>query len=159
MLKNRRKKYFKYPFPSFFLPFYLKFFKLDLTIIEKFRVYQPILDTKNFWARKKDFTPLEDLENEGNSNITIYFNTYWYLINRFYHLFPKKLRYYKYLLEVQMGVSNQMYDQWGMDLNNMEEIKEMIMETNLYLVITTMVVSFLHSIFEFLAIKNGKKLD
>lgn len=54
-----------------------------------------------------------------------------------------------------MGASNQMYDQWGMDLNNMEEIKEMIMETNLYLVITTMIVSFLHSIFEFLAIKNG----
>jgi Cleft lip and palate transmembrane protein 1 (CLPTM1) len=54
-----------------------------------------------------------------------------------------------------MVQSNKMYDQWGMNVGDMEEIKEMIMETNLYLVATTMIVSFLHSIFEFLAIKNG----
>lgn len=37
-----------------------------------------------------------------------------------------------------------------------DDIKEMILDTNPILTIVTMVVSLLHTIFEFMAIKNGK---
>ena len=59
------------------------------------------------------------------------------------------------MMEVQMASSNEMHESWGMD-SNMDEIKEMFLDTNVYLVTITMIVSLLHSIFEFLAIKNGK---
>ena len=58
------------------------------------------------------------------------------------------------MLESQMQESTKIYSEWGMD-SNMEEMKEMFLETNIYLLSVTMVVSLLHSIFEILAMKNG----
>jgi hypothetical protein len=42
--------------------------------------------------------------------------------------------------------------------NEFDEIKRMILETNPYLLGLTIVVSLLHTIFDFLAFKNGIKL-
>ena len=40
-----------------------------------------------------------------------------------------------------------------------DSIKEAFLETNFYLLVVTFVVSIVHSVFEFLAFKNGKLLD
>lgn len=55
--------------------------------------------------------------------------------------------------------SGKMYEQFGME-NIMDEVaqdefKEMIFETNIYLLSLTLVVSLLHTVFSTLAIKNG----
>lgn len=69
------------------------------------------------------------------------------------------------MLEAQMGQSNEVYKQWGLEdagiggEDQYDEIKEMVMESNPYLFGLTMVVSMLHSLFEFLALKNGKYMN
>ena len=42
------------------------------------------------------------------------------------------------------------------DDQDQDSIKEAFLETNFYLLVMTFVVSILHTIFEFLAFKNGK---
>lgn len=46
-----------------------------------------------------------------------------------------------------------MYEQYGIE-NSSDQLKEMILNTDPILMITTWIVSILHSIFEMLAIKN-----
>lgn len=59
------------------------------------------------------------------------------------------------MMETQIQSTSQIYDQFGMDMGNMEELKEMFLETNIYFLTLTMCVSLLHSIFEILVMKNG----
>jgi len=63
------------------------------------------------------------------------FNTYWI---------------YKHLImtQLQTGQASMMSD-------NIEEVKEMLFDTNPYFLGLTMAVSVLHMFFEFLAFKNG----
>jgi len=42
------------------------------------------------------------------------------------------------------------------DDDDQDSIKEAFLETNIYLLVMTFVVSIVHSIFEFLAFKNGE---
>eukprot|EP00331_Platyophrya_macrostoma_P018295 CAMPEP_0176472384 /NCGR_PEP_ID=MMETSP0127-20121128/41712_1 /TAXON_ID=938130 /ORGANISM="Platyophrya macrostoma, Strain WH" /LENGTH=187 /DNA_ID=CAMNT_0017867245 /DNA_START=134 /DNA_END=694 /DNA_ORIENTATION=- len=79
----------------------------------------------------------ESLENK-TQNVTFEFNTYWI---------------WKYMLEKQLDQSTSMYEEWGVDTSS-DELKEMLTESNPYLVAVTMVVSSLHSVFEILAVKN-----
>jgi hypothetical protein len=58
-----------------------------------------------------------------------------------------------------MAASNEMYAEWGIASDGMEEFKEMVLDSNPYLFGLTMLVSALHSLFEFLAVKNGTSLD
>lgn len=44
------------------------------------------------------------------------------------------------------------------DDNDQDTLKETLLETNPYLLGLTIIVSILHSVFEFLAFKNGKQL-
>jgi len=44
------------------------------------------------------------------------------------------------------------------DDNDQDTLKETLLETNPYLLGLTIIVSILHSVFEFLAFKNGKLL-
>lgn len=107
---------------------------------EHLHYYVPTLDVSQFWARKKDFSLIApDVENK-TLNTTFYFNTYWF---------------YKYMLETQMGKQGGQYAEWGL-ADNLDELKEMILDANPYLFAATIIVSTLHSLFEFLAIKNGK---
>jgi len=59
------------------------------------------------------------------------------------------------MIEAQMKQANTMYADWGIGENNMDEMKEMVMDANPVLFSVTMIVSVLHSVFEFLALKNG----
>jgi len=58
------------------------------------------------------------------------------------------------MIEAQMKQANTMYADWGIGENNMDEMKEMVLDANPYLFAVTMIVSVLHSVFEFLALKN-----
>ncbi len=58
------------------------------------------------------------------------------------------------MMETQLGQSGSMYSEWGLG-DNMDELKEMVLDSNPYLFGLTMIVSVLHSLFEFLALKNG----
>jgi len=52
-----------------------------------------------------------------------------------------------------MSQASKLYEEYGVD-TNMDDIKEMFLDTNPYLLAVTIVVSLLHSVFEFLALKN-----
>lgn len=54
-----------------------------------------------------------------------------------------------------MQASTKMYTELGME-SNIEDMKDMFLETNVYLLSLTMVVSLLHSFFEILVMKNGR---
>ncbi len=43
------------------------------------------------------------------------------------------------------------------DEQDQDSIKEAFLETNIYLLVLTFVVSIVHSVFEFLAFKNGEE--
>lgn len=45
------------------------------------------------------------------------------------------------------------------DDNDQDTLKETLLETNPYLLGLTIIISILHSVFEFLAFKNGKETD
>jgi uncharacterized membrane protein len=77
------------------------------------------------------------LKNE-NFNVTIYFSIQWS---------------YKYILEKSMDQSNKIYAEMGVDTGE-DSLKQMILQTDLWLFVLTGIVSVLHSLFEFLAIKN-----
>ncbi len=77
------------------------------------------------------------LKNE-NFNVTIYFSIQWS---------------YKYILEKSMEQSNKIYAEMGVDTGE-DSLKQMILQTDLWLFVLTGIVSVLHSLFEFLAIKN-----
>lgn len=113
-----------------------------MVLIDKFKIYQPILDTSQFWLQaKKDYVLLENNGTDENIEIHISFNTYWS---------------WKYMIQTQFQSTSQIYDQFGMGVgNNLEELKEIFLENNIYFVALTMVVSMLHSICEFLVLKNG----
>lgn len=57
---------------------------------------------------------------------------------------------YSFVIIVQLG------DVAGEDDNDQDTLKETLLETNPYLLGLTIIVSILHSVFEFLAFKNGK---
>lgn len=103
-------------------------------------IYLPVLDTKQFWLRKQDFTLLDPQDTNTTLNITFNFNTYWI---------------YKYMMESQFRQTGGMYEEWGIGDGNMDEMKEMVLDANPILFGITIVVSLLHSLFEFLALKNG----
>jgi len=111
----------------------------EINGIHGFSGYLPMLDVEQFWLRTKDYVPLEDITNDKPVNITMQFYPYWY----FY-----------FILEQQMKVNFQSYSDYGI-MDNSDELKEMILDTNRLLFILGIIVSLLHTIFEFLALKNG----
>jgi hypothetical protein len=58
------------------------------------------------------------------------------------------------MMENQLVQSSAMYEEWGIAEGGMEEFKEMVLDNNPYYFGLTMGVSMLHSLFEFMAIKN-----
>ena len=130
------------------LHFYILIYLIAIEIIEDFKAYKPIVDISQFWLLRKDFILVEKNDTligeaaDEFLNITISFNIYWSM---------------KYLMQNQMHTSMGLYSDFGiMDGDSgLEEMKEMLTETNVYLLGVTMVVSFLHSIFEILVLKNG----
>ena len=58
------------------------------------------------------------------------------------------------MMTASVGFNKQFYDQMGMEATDSDMLKRMFLEANFYLVIITMIVSLLHTVFEVLAFKN-----
>jgi hypothetical protein len=96
----------------------------------------PIFYPNLFWNLKKEYIPIESSLDQIPMKIS--FN---------------QMAFWKFQFLVQFEQSLQSQDALG---NNPDEFKEMLRDANPYLLAITFVVSILHSIFDFLAFKNGK---
>ena len=109
-----------------------------------FANYKPILYLNDYWNLNKDFQPINDTVKTLNLTITY-----------------QPLSMFKW----QMYSAQQMRNRFNVmgnlmgeneDEQDQDSIKEAFLETNFYLLVITFVVSILHTVFEFLAFKNGK---
>ena len=102
--------------------------------------YEPILYLNDYWNLMRDFTPINKTVTEVTLCLTFQ---------------PMSL------IKLQMYLSQSMRNQWYQalgDVQNSEEeqdsLKEAILETNPIMLGLTVVVTLVHSVFEFLAFKN-----
>ncbi|CAP23556.2 Protein CBG03077 [Caenorhabditis briggsae] len=114
----------------------------DIEFNEDGDVYKPIIFYNNWWNLGADYQPINETVKELNLTITYY---------------PMSI--FKY----QMYASQKMQSQWqtmlSMDMGDTDgdehdSMKQALLETNPILLAVTMVVSLLHTVFEFLAFKN-----
>ncbi|XP_004349086.2 transmembrane CLPTM1 family protein [Capsaspora owczarzaki ATCC 30864] len=109
-----------------------------LTFEETTGNYFPILDFNDFWMMRDDLYPINETTTELPLEISFSLQSLW-----------------KWTLLIQMEQSFEMQHSWGqMGENDADNFKRMITDTNPYLLGLTMVVSLLHSVFDFLAFKN-----
>jgi len=105
-------------------------------------IYIPILDVSQFWLREKDYILLDAHAENKTVNTTFMFYPYWSK---------------KFMMERQLQQSGKIYENLGVSTggsDHSEELKEMIMDANPILLGVTFLVQMLHSVFEFLALKN-----
>lgn len=122
--------------PGSIPPHILPHLKFDATNT----TYYPVLFFNEFWLLREKLLLLNDTVKE--LPITIEFSV----------LSPMKWMFYS-----QMDASFKLQESLGaVAEDEKDEIKRMLLETNPVLLGTTILVSLLHSIFEFLAFKNGK---
>ncbi|KAH8510922.1 hypothetical protein H0E87_008451 [Populus deltoides] len=116
-----------------------------------------------------DFTKFADLNVEptsGNYFPTIFFNEFWLLRDKLIalnetvteltlNLEVGPISMTKWQLFMQIDQSFQVHRSYGSMLEGeADELKRVFLEGNPYLLVITMVVSMLHSVFDFLAFKN-----
>jgi len=118
------------------------------------QVYPHLKDQLKFDSAGQDYYP------------HIYYNDFWtlkehlLLINETVENIPLTITFeplspWKWQIYLQMGVSMKMQQAIGSVSEGQEdEFKRLLLETNPYLLGLTMVVSLLHSLFDFLAFKN-----
>lgn len=128
--------------------------------------YKPILYLNDYWNLKKDYQPINETVKVLNLTITF-----------------QPLSLFKWQMYSAQQMKNRFNPMAGL-LNDEEEedmvrilvrfppqisfthyfilqdsMKEAMLETNVYLLVVTFIVSIVHSIFEFLAFKNGKEVS
>eukprot|EP01080_Neovahlkampfia_damariscottae_P010048 gene10048-2367_t len=100
--------------------------------------YYPVFYVNDFWTLKDNLIELNQTIKEIPLNIELY-----------------TIGILKWQMYVQMDVSLNMQKSMGTaEEGDQEEMKRMFLETNPYLLATTMIVTLLHTIFDFLAFKN-----
>eukprot|EP01136_Pigoraptor_vietnamica_P015559 Opistho-1_new@58879 len=100
--------------------------------------YYPVLYLNDFWTFQSDLMPINETLKSAPLHLSYYPVANW-----------------KFQLMIQMDASFNLHEQWGsMAENESDEFNRMLVETNPYLLGVTMVVSMLHSVFDFLAFKN-----
>jgi len=100
--------------------------------------YYPPVYPNELWSLREKMIQINESVTELPLNLT--FST---------------LSNFKYQLYVQMEKSFSMHQSFGaMGEDEIEDIKRMFLDTNPFLLAVTMVVSLLHSVFDFLAFKN-----
>ena len=110
-----------------------------MLIDEKAKKYYPTLYVNDFWVYREHYKEV----NETTKELPITFT-----------FEPKE--HWKWTLMVQMEESFSMQKNWGTYADgDSDDIKRMISETNIWLLVLTGAVSLLHMTFDFLAFKNG----
>ncbi|KAK1126441.1 hypothetical protein K0M31_005076 [Melipona bicolor] len=106
---------------------------------EKF--YKPIIYMNDFWNMQRDYQPLNDTIKELELKLTY-----------------QPLSLFKWQIYAAQTMRNKwtssLIDSTDEDDNDQDTLKEALLETNPYLLGLTIIVSVLHSVFEFLAFKN-----
>ena len=109
--------------------------------------YKPILYLNDYWNLNKEYMPINETVKTLNISITY-----------------QPLSMFKW----QMYSAQQMRNRFNVmgnlmgeneDEQDQDSIKEAFLETNFYLLVITFVVSILHTVFEFLAFKNGELVN
>lgn len=104
--------------------------------------YKPILYMNDFWNMQRDYQPLNDTVEQLELRLTY-----------------QPLSLFKWQIYAAQSVRNKwtssfMGEASDDDDNDQDTLKETLLETNPYLLGLTIIVSILHSVFEFLAFKN-----
>merc|ERR1712029_345234 len=104
--------------------------------------YKPILWVNDYWNLNRDYQPINTSTPELNLSLTFQPLSMfkWQMYS------AQQLRNRFNVLGNLMGEEEEDQDQ--------DSVKEAFLETNIYLLVLTFVVSIVHSIFEFLAFKN-----
>ncbi|KAG2382482.1 hypothetical protein C9374_005062 [Naegleria lovaniensis] len=108
-----------------------------LPVHGKTKFYYPVLYFNEFWTIREHYVPLND--SLASIPLTIELSV---------------TSAYKWQFFLQMEESLKMQKQLGSEEEEQDEIKRMLFDTNPYLLAVTIIVSILHSIFDFLAFKN-----
>lgn len=101
--------------------------------------YAPIIYMSDFWHLKKDFRPMNDSLDGISLNLTL----------NFQNMDP-----YYFNFQQNFARNHAAQQEWGLETLDLDELKRIYVETDKLLLTVTMIVSALHSIFEFLAFKN-----
>jgi hypothetical protein len=104
--------------------------------------YKPILFVNDYWNLNKEYMPLNDTVTELNLTVT------WQPLSMF-----KWQMYSAQSMRNRFNIMGNMMGEEGDE--DQDAIKETFLETNIYLLAITFVISIVHSVFEFLAFKNG----
>ncbi|KAK3012701.1 hypothetical protein RJ639_009857 [Escallonia herrerae] len=111
---------------------------LDLNVENSTGDYYPIVFFNEFWLLRDKFIPINETVNELPL-----------------HLEVGPISMTKWQLFLQIDQSFQIHRSYGSMLEGeADELKRVFLEGNPYLLVITMVVSLLHSVFDFLAFKN-----
>ncbi|CAK9830187.1 Putative lipid scramblase CLPTM1 [Anthophora retusa] len=106
------------------------------------KLYKPVIYLNDFWNMQRDYQPLNDTVKELELKLTY-----------------QPLSFFKWQIYVAHTMKNKwtlsfMGDSSDEDDNEQDTVKETLLETSPYLLGLTLIVSGLHSVFEFLAFKN-----
>ncbi|XP_077967693.1 putative lipid scramblase CLPTM1 [Styela clava] len=109
---------------------------------DEHKTYEPIIHLNDYWNLIRDFQPINETVKEVNFHITY-----------------QPISLFKLQMYASQSMQNQWFNVLGEDYNEESEqdkdsLKEAMVETNPYLLGLTVIVSIVHSIFEFLAFKN-----
>lgn len=104
--------------------------------------YKPIFYMNTYWNLNRDYTPIN--ETVTSVNLTVTFQTL------------SMFKWQMYSAQDMRNKFNMLGNLMGEpeDDNDQDAIKEAFLETNVYLLALTFIVSIVHSVFEFLAFKN-----
>ena len=105
-------------------------------------VYEPVVFLNDYWNLLRDYTPINETVKEVQ-----------------FHLTVQPISMFKLQMYVSQTMRNQWFNVLGEDYTQESEedqdsVKEAMLETNPYMLGLTVVVSIVHSVFEFLAFKN-----
>lgn len=109
--------------------------------------YYPVVFFNDYWNLHSDYQPVNETTPFLNFTVTY-----------------QPISLIRWQLYAGMTMRNKMYGNlFGTDLlqesdDDQDALKKTLIETNPYLLAMTIVVSLLHSVFEFLAFKNGKSI-
>jgi hypothetical protein len=110
----------------------------EMNVDKEAGLYSPVLFINEFWLLEEELIPVNDTLTALPLEISFY-----------------PLPMYKYALYTQMEQNFRNQEATGASSRrDTDNMKSMFVETNPYLLAVTMVVSLLHSLFDFLAFKN-----
>ncbi|KAK3593434.1 hypothetical protein CHS0354_020196 [Potamilus streckersoni] len=104
--------------------------------------YKPVLYFNDYWNLNNEYLPINDTTKQLNLTLTF-----------------SPISLLRWQMYAAQGMRNKWYNMFGADFmedsdSDQDSLKMAMLETNPYLLVLTIVVSIVHSVFEFLAFKN-----